>query len=250
MSAEDSPMELPQHIAIVMDGNGRWAEGRKRPRSMGHNAGVKATRRVVEACGEIGIETLTLFAFSSENWRRPRNEVRCLLDLFLKALEREVDELHGNDVCLRFIGDRSAFKAELQAGMQRAEVLTAGNSGLKLNVAVNYGGRWDFVETVRKIAREVAEGRLSPGAIDEFVVDQRFSMEDSPDPDLLIRTGGEKRLSNFLLWQSAYTELYFTETLWPDFDRDHLETAIEDFNRRQRRFGSVGETVDARAKHA
>jgi undecaprenyl diphosphate synthase len=242
-------MSLPRHIAIVMDGNGRWAEARKRPRTMGHNAGVKATRKVVRACAELGVGTLTLFAFSSENWHRPKNEVRRLLDLFLSALNKEIDELHGKNVCLRFVGERTVFSAELQAGMRRAEKLTAENNGMNLAIAVNYGGRWDYVQAARAMAREVSEGRLNPGSIDEECVNSHFSLAGLPDPDLLIRTGGEKRISNFLLWQLAYTEFYFTDVLWPDFDREELEKAIADFGLRHRRFGMTGEQMD-KARHA
>ena len=237
---KSDPAGLPTHIAIVMDGNGRWAEQRKRPRTFGHQAGQKALRRVVEYCGQIGVPELTVFAFSSENWRRPRKEVNRLMELFMRALDRETRELDDNGVRLRFIGDLGRFSPELRERVRAAMALTANNRRLTLNVAVNYGGRWDIVTATRQIAEEVAAGRLDPQAIDEELFGARVALGDSPDPDLFIRTGGEMRISNFLLWQSAYTEFWFTPVLWPDFDGDTLDQAIAAYRTRERRFGRTG----------
>jgi len=234
---------VPRHIGIVMDGNGRWAKARHRPRSFGHNAGRKAVREVVEGCLRQGVEALTLFAFSSENWQRPPDEVGALLDLFMRALDKEVDELHENGVRLRFIGDLSAFDKALQKRMVAAMERTAANAKLQLCVAVNYGGRWDIVQAARAVAMAVARGELAPEAIDEAAFDRCTSLSELPPLDLFIRTGGDHRISNFLLWQLAYAELYFTETLWPDFNQASLQLAINDFARRERRFGRTGDQV-------
>jgi undecaprenyl diphosphate synthase len=234
---------IPRHIAIVMDGNGRWAKARHRPRSFGHNAGRKALREVVEGCLRQGVEALTVFAFSSENWQRPQDEVGALMELFLRALDKEVDELHGHGVRMRFIGDLSAFDASLRQRMNQAMALTTGNDKLHLNVAVNYGGRWDVVQAARKAAEAVARGEFRADEIDEKLLGHWMSLSDLPPLDLFIRTGGELRISNFLLWQVAYAELYFTDTLWPDFDQACLRQAIEDYARRERRFGLTGEQV-------
>jgi undecaprenyl diphosphate synthase len=236
-------MTIPRHIAIVMDGNGRWAKARLRPRSFGHNAGRKAVREVVEGCLRQGVEALTLFAFSSENWRRPDEEVGALMELFLRALDKEVDELHEQGVRLRFIGDLTAFNAELRKRMELAMARTADNLKLALNVAVNYGGRWDIVHAARQAAIAVAQGELRIEDIDEARLGGWTSLAELPPLDLFIRTGGEVRVSNFLLWQIAYAELYFTETLWPDFDQACLARAIEDFARRERRYGRTGEQI-------
>jgi undecaprenyl diphosphate synthase len=236
---------LPQHIAIVMDGNGRWAEQRRRPRSFGHRAGVKAVRKVVECCLRQHVRALTLFAFSSENWARPKAEVNALMGLFLKALDREVDQLHEAGVRLRFIGDPSAFPTDVQARMRNAEARTAGNAELALSVATNYGGRWDIAQACRRIAEDVVGGRLQPQQIDGALVRGYLSLPDLPDPDLFIRTGGDHRISNFLLWQLAYAELHFTEVLWPDFDATCLQRALTDFGRRERRFGRTGAQIRA-----
>jgi undecaprenyl diphosphate synthase len=236
-------MTIPRHIAIVMDGNGRWAKARLRPRSFGHNAGRKAVREVVEGCLRQGVEALTLFAFSSENWRRPDEEVGALMELFLRALDKEVDELHEQGVRLRFIGDLTAFNAELRQRMELAMARTADNLKLALNVAVNYGGRWDIVHAARQAAIAVAQGELRVEDIDEAQLGRWTSLAELPPLDLFIRTGGEVRVSNFLLWQLAYAELYFTDTLWPDFDQACLARAIEDFARRERRYGKTGEQV-------
>ena len=234
---------VPRHIGIVMDGNGRWAKARHRPRSFGHNAGRKAVREVVEGCLRQGVEALTLFAFSSENWKRPEDEVGALMDLFVRALDKEVDELHGNGVRLRFIGELEAFEAPLQNRMLAAMKRTASNDKLHMNVAVNYGGRWDIVQATRKAAIAVARGDLPAEAIDEAAFDRWTCLAELPPLDLFIRTGGDRRVSNFLLWQMAYAELYFTDTLWPDFNQVSLQDAIDDFARRERRFGRTGDQI-------
>ena len=234
---------VPRHIGIVMDGNGRWAKARHRPRSFGHNAGRKAVREVVEGCLRQGVEALTLFAFSSENWQRPEEEVGALLDLFVRALDKEVDELHSNGVRVRFIGDLDAFEKPLQQRMLAAMKRTANNDKLQMNIAVNYGGRWDIVEAARKLAAAAAKGEIPLKAIDEATFDRATSLGELPPLDLFIRTGGDRRVSNFLLWQLAYAELYFTDTLWPDFNQISLQHAINDFARRERRFGRTGDQV-------
>jgi undecaprenyl diphosphate synthase len=235
---------LPRHVAIIMDGNGRWAERRHLPRYAGHRAGVQAVRGVVQACGEKGIEALTLFAFSSENWRRPAQEVGLLMDLFLTTLRREVDKLHRRAVRLRFIGDRQAFAPKLRARIDAAEELTADNRGLNLAIAVNYGGRWDIAEAARGLGERIEAGELRAADITPELLAGGLALHDLPEPDMFIRTGGEQRISNFLLWQLAYTELYFTDTLWPDFDTQAFDAALDSFARRQRRFGLTGEQVE------
>ncbi len=239
----NSEPPIPRHIAIVMDGNGRWAKARHRPRSFGHNAGRKAVREVVEGCLREGVEALTLFAFSSENWKRPEEEVGALMALFLRALDKETDELHAQGVRLRFVGDLAAFDAPLRERMQAAMARTAGNRKLALNIAVNYGGRWEIAQAARLAAAAVARGELAVEAIDEAALDRYMCLAELPPLDLFIRTGGECRLSNFLLWQAAYAELHFTDTLWPDFDQACLRRAIEDFGRRERRYGRTGEQI-------
>ena len=227
-----------------MDGNGRWARKRALPRQAGHRAGVRTARKIVEACARRGIGTLTLFAFSSENWRRPRREVGALMRLFVEALDREVEELHANGIRLVFIGDREELSETLQARMAAAEESTRGNDRLRLVVALAYGGRWDIVHAAQALARDVAAGRLAPEAIDDEVFGSRLALGDLPDPDLLIRTGGEHRISNFLLWNLAYAECYFTECLWPDFDEADLDVALERFRGVERRFGMISEQLD------
>jgi undecaprenyl diphosphate synthase len=222
-----------------MDGNGRWAKARNRPRSFGHQAGLRALRVTIEHCLRLGVKTLTVFAFSSENWNRPASEVSRLMELFLKALDKEVAELHSNDICIRFIGDKSAFNTTIQNKMAEAEALTRDNRHMVANVAVNYGGRWDIVQAARQLAELAIDGGLQPGDIDENCFAGVLSLAESPDPDLFIRTGGEVRISNFLLWQSAYTEFYFTSVLWPDFDAQALDEAIADYQERERRFGQT-----------
>ena len=231
------PARLPRHVAIVMDGNGRWAQTRGRPRTFGHKAGVGSVRAVVESCVSHNIEALTLFAFSSENWQRPRTEVSVLMDLFLASLRREVKRLHENRVRLRIIGGREALAPKLREQIATAETQTRDNTGLQLCIAANYGGRWDIVEAARHLAREVASGALVADAIDEETFASGLSLSDLPPPDLFIRTGGESRISNFLLWQLAYSELYFTDTLWPDFDASAFDDALTWYAGRQRRFG-------------
>ena len=233
----------PRHIAIIMDGNGRWAQKRFMPRAMGHQAGVKTVRRIVEYCAHHKIEVLSLFAFSSENWRRPENEVSLLMSLFMATLQREIDKLDRNNICLRFIGDRSAFPEKLQQKMAEGEKQTENNSALTLVIAADYGGHWDMCQAFQKINQKIVAGELSAQDINEDLVNQHLSTAGLPEPDLFIRTGGEQRVSNFMLWQLAYTEMYFTPTLWPDFDKTSLDEAIQSFKGRQRRFGHTGEQV-------
>jgi len=234
---------IPRHVAIIMDGNGRWARRRRRPRVAGHRAGVDAVKEVVRACGEQNISALTLFAFSSENWRRPKEEVGVLMGLFMSTLDSQVRKLHENNIRLSVIGDRSAFNDALQKRIEGAEQLTRDNSGLHLVVAANYGGRWDMTRAARRVAERVARGELAPEDVDEAQVCRHLCLADLPEPDLFIRTGGEQRVSNFLLWQLAYTELYFSDTLWPDFGRNEFALALEWFASRQRRFGRTGDQV-------
>jgi undecaprenyl diphosphate synthase len=231
-----------------MDGNGRWAKRRRRPRTFGHQAGVKALRDTVKYCGRLGVAELTVFAFSSENWNRPQQEVSRLMELFMRALDRETRELHENGVRVRFIGDLEAFAPELREKIRQAEQLTRDNDRMTLNVAISYGGRWDIVQAARRIAQDVAAGRIEPGQIDESLFASRLSLSSDHDPDLFIRTGGEMRISNFLLWQSAYTELFFSPALWPDFGPEEMDEAIAAYRARERRFGLTGE--QARKKSA
>lgn len=230
---------LPRHLAVIMDGNGRWAQQRQRPRSLGHRAGARAVKAIVEYCLERGIPALTLFAFSSENWNRPADEVGALMRLFLRVLESEVDELVRRCVALRFIGDRSRFPEAIQARMAGAEAVAPRDPHLVLTLAAGYGGRADIASTARRLAEQVRDGRLSPDDIDETRFGAAMSLADLPPPDLFIRTGGEHRISNFLLWQLAYTELWFTDVLWPDVDAALLDQALADYARRERRFGLV-----------
>ncbi|MDD4929837.1 MAG: isoprenyl transferase [Gallionella sp.] len=231
---------IPRHIAIIMDGNGRWAKQRFMPRVMGHKRGVESLRATVRACRDIGVEYLTVFAFSSENWRRPVDEVSFLMSLFLKMLEREVTSLHKNNIRLKIIGDRSRFDEKLRKTMLDAEQLTAANTGLTLSIAANYGGRWDVMHGVQALLLDHPELAT---CFTEDDLQPYLSMGDAPEPDLFIRTGGEKRISNFMLWQLAYTELYFTDTLWPAFDRAELEQAISSYQHRERRFGRTSEQL-------
>ncbi|MEJ0084454.1 MAG: polyprenyl diphosphate synthase [Pseudomonadota bacterium] len=236
-------MNIPKHIAIIMDGNGRWAEARGQPRHAGHKEGVRPVRMCIEECARRGVGALTLFAFSSENWQRPTVEVSSIMQLFLDAIDREVADLHKNQVRLRFIGDRHALSVKLQSRMAASEELTAGNSGLKLQVAVSYGGRWDILQAARKLAAQVASGALSAEAIDEERFSRELALGGIEDPDLFIRTGGDHRISNFLLWNLAYTEIHVCDTLWPDFDVPQLEAALASFAHRERRFGLTREQV-------
>jgi len=238
---------LPRHVAIIMDGNGRWANKRRLPRIAGHRAGLQAVRKVVESCAKKGVEALTLFAFSSENWRRPEKEVRLLMDLFVTALQREVVKLHDNGIRLRVIGDRDALPGKLQSHIRDAEHLTAGNRRMTLTVAASYGGRWDLAQAARRVAGRIEAGELKAADITPEVLEANLALHDLPEPDFFIRTGGEQRISNFLLWQLAYTELYFTDMLWPDFDAKAFDAALTSFAKRQRRFGRTGEQVERTA---
>ena len=234
-------MSTPKHIAIIMDGNGRWAEARGMPRHAGHREGVPAVRMCIEECVRRKIGALTLFAFSSENWQRPALEVGSLMQLFLDSLDKEVDDLHRNGVRMRFIGDRQSLSVRLQARMAASEELMAGNTALQLQVAVSYGGRWDILQATRRLAMQVASGALRPEAIDEARFSSELALGEIGDPDLFIRTGGDHRISNFLLWNLAYTELYVCDTLWPDFSRAELESALDSFTARERRYGLTGQ---------
>jgi undecaprenyl diphosphate synthase len=246
-STQDIPAhgEIPRHVAVIMDGNGRWARRRRLPRIAGHRQGAEAVRAAVRACAERGIEYLTLFAFSSENWRRPPEEVALLLKLFRSALGNELEKLHRNGVRLRVVGDTARFGPKLERMIAEAEARTAGNKRLTLTIAANYGGRWDILQAFNKALR------ASPGLreVDEQSLAPHLAMSYAPEPDLFIRTGGEQRISNFLLWQLAYTELYFTEKLWPDFDAAALDEAIASYRRRERRFGRTSEQLE-QAKRA
>jgi len=236
---------LPRHVAIIMDGNNRWAKARRLPSLAGHKAGVDAVRAVVDGCVRYGIESLTLFAFSSENWRRPPAEVAGLMELFMLALRSKVKKLHKHNIRLLVIGDKSHFSQKLQDKIAEAEQLTANNTGLTVNVAANYGGHWDILQATKALALRVQQGDLKVDAINEALFADQLSLAGQPLPDLCIRTGGERRISNFLLWQFAYTEFYFSSDYWPDFDRAALEAAFADFSQRQRRFGKTSEQVEA-----
>ncbi|MDH3325688.1 MAG: isoprenyl transferase [Gammaproteobacteria bacterium] len=242
-SSPDGDIIIPEHIAIIMDGNGRWAKHRTMPRVAGHRAGVESVRKMVKSCRESGVKVLTLFAFSSENWRRPPQEVSLLMDLFMTVLKSEAKKLSKNNVQLRVIGDVSAFSPKLQDRIKAAIDLTKDSDGLILNVAANYGGRWDIVNATKLIAKKVKNGDLDIDQIDDAMMAEYMSFADLPEPDLFIRTGGDERISNFLLWHLAYTEFYFTDILWPDFGEDELQKAIEEFSKRERRFGQTGEQV-------
>lgn len=236
---ELSQRRIPKHIAIIMDGNGRWAKSRGMPRTDGHRRGIDAVRRTIEASGELGVQYLTLFGFSSENWKRPIIEVDDLMWLLRRFLQSETARLHEKNVLIRIIGDRSTFSSDIVRLIEHSEQMTSGNDGLHLTAALSYGGRQEIVEAARALANDVASGRVSPDDIDADRFSSYLATADIPDPDLLIRTSGEQRISNFLLWQIAYTELVFSDVLWPDFDREHLESAIDEFNGRERRFGAV-----------
>lgn len=238
-----SSAEVPRHLAIIMDGNNRWARLRDLPGKEGHKAGEQTVQAMVEQCARRGIDVLTLFAFSSENWRRPSDEVAALMALFLAALTRRVDELHHNQVRLRFIGDLQGFAPELRAGMQAAMQLTAANTGLVVAVAVNYGGQWDIAQAAQKLAAQVQAGERELASMTPEALAAEMMLADLPLPDLCIRTGGEQRLSNFMLWQLAYAELYFSEVLWPDFDATELDQALAWYASRQRRFGRTSEQI-------
>ncbi|VAW67276.1 Undecaprenyl diphosphate synthase [hydrothermal vent metagenome] len=243
-AAGESASALPAHVVVVMDGNGRWAKKRLLPRTAGHHAGVKATRNIVEQCVGAGIQALTLFAFSSENWQRPQQEVSSLMSLFVSTLQAEVSSLHKQNVRIRFIGECAAFSEKLQNKIHQATELTQANTGLQLNIAVNYGGRWDIAQACKRIAEDIQQGTLQAAQVDAERVDQYMCLSELPAPDLFIRTGGDQRISNFLIWQIAYTELYFSDVLWPDFQSDEFSMALNWYARRQRRFGKTGEQVD------
>jgi undecaprenyl diphosphate synthase len=236
---------VPRHVAIIMDGNGRWARSKNKARHAGHRAGVKSVRMSVETAAERGVEYLTLFAFSSENWSRPEEEVNSLMGLFVEALRREVDELHRNNVRLKFVGALNELNAGLRENISRSEAKTADNTGLNLNVAIAYGGRWDIVEASKALARRVAEGSLQVDDIGDDEFASGLQLAGVPDPDLLIRTGGEQRISNFLLWNLAYAEFWFTDILWPEFDQASFDEALSFYATKQRRFGHTGEQVEA-----
>ncbi|GAB2654548.1 polyprenyl diphosphate synthase [Vibrio panuliri] len=240
-----SPELLPKHIAIIMDGNGRWAKAQGKPRVFGHKNGVAAVRKTITTAARLGIKAVTLFAFSSENWRRPEEEVGVLMELFITVLSTEVKRLHKNGLRLRVIGDSSRFNQRLQQKIAQAEALTANNSGMVINIAANYGGKWDITEAAKQVARQVQQGDLSVEEITESVITQHLTMADLPEVDLLIRTSGECRISNFMLWQLAYAEIYFTPIYWPEFNEDSLIEAITWFIERERRFGCTGEQVRA-----
>ncbi|NNG13204.1 MAG: isoprenyl transferase [Halobacteria archaeon] len=244
MTSTEKFNRLPQHIAIIMDGNGRWARARMLPRYVGHREGVKAVRRIVEACHNKGIRALTLFAFSSENWRRPRDEVGLLMDLFIRTLKKEIENLHRNGIRVRIIGERDAFPKRLRELIAEAEDKTSANASMDLVIAANYGGQWDITQALHVIAGRVAAGEIQPEDITPDMIAGEVSLADLPEPDLFIRTGGEQRISNFLLWQLAYTELYFTDVLWPAFNEHTLDEALQSFASRQRRFGRTGDQVE------
>lgn len=242
---EIDPSLLPKHIAVIMDGNGRWAKARGKARMFGHKAGVDAVRKTVSTANRLGVQVLTLFAFSSENWRRPEEEVSLLMELFVTVLGREVKRLHKNGVKLKVIGDTTRFSQSLQDKIAAAEALTANNTGLVLNVAANYGGQWDIMQAVKKLAAQVERGEIPAEQLTEGDLQVHLSCSGLPDVDLMIRTSGECRISNFMLWQAAYAELYFTEQFWPDFDETSLTDAIAWFINRERRFGCTGEQIKA-----
>lgn len=228
-----------------MDGNGRWAKQRHQPRSYGHRAGVESLRKTITCCAEMGIDVLTVFAFSQENWRRPATEVSLLMSLFLSTLKKQTKVLHKNNIRLRVIGDRSAFSEKLQTKIRESEMLTRANTGLTVQIAANYGGQWDVTQAVRQLIEQKQSGDFQASDVTETLIESHLTFADLPEPDLFIRTGGEHRISNFMLWQLAYTELYFTDTLWPDFDEQAFQKALDDFSRRQRRFGRTGEQVQS-----
>ena len=238
-------VSIPSHVCIIMDGNGRWAKKRLMPRSFGHRKGVETTRRIVELCAYAGIKHLTLFAFSSENWNRPDEEVNSLMELFMQALQKYTGELHEKGIRIRFIGNSALFSDSLQQQIDATERKTFNNNTMTLNIAANYGGRWDIANAARVLARQVQDCELAPADIDERIFSQALALGDSPDPDFFIRTGGEQRISNFLLWQLAYAEFYFTDRLWPDFDDADMRTALDEYARRQRRYGKTGEQIEA-----
>ena len=234
------PSPLPSHIAIIMDGNGRWAKSRGLPRTAGHKKGADSLRNILNACRESGVQFLTIYAFSSENWKRPSDEISDLMQLLKLYLHQELDTLHENNVRLRFIGDLSQLDSDIRANIRDATEMTSRNHTFNLTVALSYGSRQEIVRTVRKLTADIQSGKIKPEDISEETISRALDTADLPEPDLLIRTGGEQRLSNFLLWQSAYTELYFTDVLWPDFDKAHFLQALDDYAKRERRYGTTG----------
>ena len=240
----DSKDSKPKHIAIIMDGNGRWAKNKNQPRVAGHRAGVKTLRKLIEYAVRIQLDAMTVYAFSRENWQRPEKEVTLLMDLFITALNSEVKDLHENNVCLTFIGDNADFSEKLQKTIKQSEDLTRDNSGLRLNVAANYSGRWDITQAVQSISIDIVAGKLNNEQLNESLISEKLCLANIEEPDLFIRTGGEQRISNYFLWQLAYTELYFTDALWPDFSPSELDKAIDWFNNRQRRFGKTSEQIE------
>ena len=239
----DEERKTPAHIAIIMDGNGRWAQAQGKGRVAGHKAGVKSVRAAVKSARKAGVNALTLFAFSSENWQRPEKEVSVLMDLFMYVLTREVKHLHKHNICFQVIGDISRFSEKLQQSIQKSERLTANNTGLTLSIAANYGGRWDITNAAKILANQVKNNEISPNDIDEKLLNAHTCLANLPTLDLLIRTGGDYRISNFLLWQAAYAEFYFTDVLWPDFNEMQFEKALNVFDQRERRYGKTGEQI-------
>lgn len=238
-----NPTPVPRHVAIIMDGNGRWAQQRKMPRTYGHKKGVEATRAAISFFARAGVEQLTLFAFSSENWNRPVDEVSTLMSLFMTSLKKNTDELNANGIRIRFIGDRGAFSKKLVDQIERSELQTANNSVMTLNIAANYGGQWDIMQAVHKLIHKVQDMSIAIDNLSEKNLADELSLADAPNPDLFIRTGGEKRISNFLLWQIAYAEMHFSDVLWPDFREDSMQEALDAFAQRQRRFGQTSEQI-------
>jgi len=241
----DNSAQVPQHVAIIMDGNGRWAQKRLMPRTYGHKKGVEATRQAISFYAKAGVSQLTLFAFSSENWNRPKDEVSTLMSLFISSLQKNTEELHTNGIRIRFIGDRTAFSEKLINQIEESEKITLNNKVMTLNIAANYGGQWDILQAVQKLAQKVESREISAADISSELFVTELSLAGSPDPDLFIRTGGEKRISNFLLWQIAYAELFFTDVLWPDFSVEEMQQSLETFASRQRRFGKTAEQLKA-----
>ena len=234
---------IPAHVCIIMDGNGRWAKKRLMPRTFGHRKGVTITRSSIEFFARAGVRHLTLFAFSSENWNRPEEEVSTLMELFFRSLKDNSTELNSKNIRIRFIGEREAFSQALQDQIAETEALTVDNDAMTLNIAANYGGQWDILNAVRKIAGRIERSEITQGQIDMTMLESELSLADTPNPDLFIRTGGEHRVSNFLLWQLAYTEFYFTDVLWPDFSPHEMQKALDDYSQRQRRYGKTGEQI-------
>lgn len=243
-------LKIPRHIAIIPDGNGRWAKKRHIPRMAGHKAGLDVVRRIIESCAKKKIEVLSFFAFSSENWCRPLDEVSYLMQLFITVLKRDAKKLHEQQVQLRVIGDKTRFDPSLQKQIEKVETLTKNNTGLKLLIAANYGGQWDIVQATQRLFSDIEKGLLKANEVTTVALQNRLSFADLPDPDLLIRTSGEMRISNFILWQLAYTELYFTDVYWPDFSVAELEKALQFFANRERRFGLTGEQIKEEGQHA